>query len=57
MFSYAKTFYVEPRVAEGYQVDGIDIVLDVADEFYGQALETKGLSASLSKSKTYHRHP
>ena len=33
MFRYANFYDFEPRVIEGDHVDGMDIVLDVVDEF------------------------
>ena len=41
MFRYANPYDFEPRVAEGDQVDYMDIVQGV-DEFDGQDVETEG---------------
>ena len=42
MFRYANPYDFELRVAEGDQVDYMDIVLGVVDEFDGQDVETEG---------------
>ena len=47
MFTYANPYDFEPRVAEGGQVCGMDIVLDGIDEFGGQDVET-GLALSFT---------
>ena len=41
MFRYANPYDFEPKVAEGDQVDYMDIVQGV-DEFDGQDVETEG---------------
>ena len=43
-------------MAEGDQVDGMDLVLDMADGFDGQDVETE-CCLSLSKSKTVRHIP
>ena len=42
MFRHANHYGFELRVIEGDQEDGMDIVLDVVDEFNGQDVETEG---------------
>ena len=41
MFRYASFYNLEPGVTEGDQVDGIDVVLDVADEFVAKLCELR----------------
>ena len=56
MFMYANPYGVEPRVTEGDQVDGMDIVLDMGDEFDGQDVKTESWRF-LSKPNTYQEYP
>ena len=56
MFRHAKANAFETRVAEGNQVDVMDKVLYVVDEFNDDDMETES-SRFLSTSNNYQGHP
>ena len=57
MFMYPNPYDFEPRVAEGDQVNGMGIDLDVVDGFDGQDVDSEGCRFLSPQSNTSQGYP